>query len=70
MKSALIGQIPQQTAEVCRYGYLFKGQYPEVCIATNGMVIRTEDQTETNVTQVLMDLCTLLDRFVGAESPW
>ena len=66
---ALIGQIPQQTAEVCRYGYLFKGQYPEVCIATNGMVIRTEDQTETHVTQVLMDLCTLLDRFVGAESP-
>ena len=66
---ALIGQIPQQTAEVCRYGYLFKGQYPEGCITTNGMVIRTKDQTETNVTQVLMDLCTLLDRFVGAESP-
>ena len=66
---ALIGQIPQKTAEVCRYGYLFKGQYPDVCIATNGMVIRTEDQTETNVTQVLMDLCTLLDRFIGAESP-
>ena len=67
---ALIGKIPQQTAEVCRYGHLFKGQYPEGCITTNGMVIRTENGTETNVTQVLMELCALLDGFVGAESPW
>ena len=66
----LIGKIPQQTAEVCRYGHLFKGQYPEGCITTNGMVIRTENGTETNVTQVLMELCALLDGFVGAESSW
>ena len=53
-----------------RFRHLFKGQYPEVCITTNGIVIRTENRTETNVTQVLMKLCALLDGFVGAESPW
>ena len=68
--AVLIGKIPHQTSEVCRYGHLFNGQYPEVGIAAAGMVIRTEDGTETNVTQVLMDLCTLLDEFARREGPW